>query len=386
MVHTHWTPSKSNGVTIVAARRRNAANQPLFGRLARPMSRRRRISLAVTGAITGVALLALRALFYVPPAVVSESAVCAADAPRLERGQALKVLVWNAQFAAGRHLFFYDGGSVVHVDRSDVDGTLVRIRDVVRDIDPDVILWQEIDRDSDRTHRIDQHAWLVKELGYPCHTSTPYHRVRYVPHPPEQHMGRVDMHLSVFSRFQIGRATRYQLPQLKEPVHRRLFNLRRALFDVRLPLAGGGELALLDTHLSAFSRGDGTLREQIDLLQEHASRLDEQGIPWLLAGDFNSLPPGFDKTTLDARSQEWYAESETPLAPLFERFASSLPADAYAADVPRWGTYAPLDHAGPDRTLDYVFHSGVQQTAFRVLTDRFDISDHAPLVIELQVP
>lgn len=348
--------------------------------LASPMSRRRRIALAVTGAITGVALLALRSVFYVPPDVVGALVSCRAGAPVLEPGQTIKVLVWNVQFAGGRHLFFYDGGDVVHVDRDTVDTTLHHIRDVVRELDPDIILWQEIDRGSDRTHRIDQHAWLLEQLDYPCHTSTPYHRVRYVPHPPGQHMGRVDMHLSVFSRFRLSAATRHQLPRLKEPLHRRLFNLRRALLDVRLPLSDGRELALLNTHLSAFSRGDGTLSEQIAMVARHATSLDEQGIPWLLGGDFNSLPPGFDKRRLDAVSQEWYAESETPLDPLFRHFASSLPAEAYAADVSRWGTYAPLDHDGPDRTLDYVFHSGMTQADFEVRTDRFEISDHAPLL------
>ena len=138
----------------------------------------------------------------------------------------MRVLVWNIQYGApNSYHFFYDGGDDVYVDEQDVRANLDALAEVVRDVDPDVILWQEVDRGSRRTHHIDQHAELLARVPYPCHLSTPYHRAGYVPHPPEQHIGKVDMHLSIFSRYALGDARRIQLALLDEPWWRQIFNL-----------------------------------------------------------------------------------------------------------------------------------------------------------------
>ena len=58
-----------------------------------------------------------------------------------------------------------------------------------------------------------------------------------------------------------GCNARYQLPLLQESRLRRLFNLRRACLAT--PLRGPSRVSLLNTHLSAFSFGDGTVDKQV---------------------------------------------------------------------------------------------------------------------------
>jgi endonuclease/exonuclease/phosphatase family metal-dependent hydrolase len=296
------------------------------------------------------------------------------------------VLSWNVQYAASRkHQFFYDGGPDVHVPEADVRWTLARIADVLRRADADIVLLQEVDRDSDRTHRIDEHQALLDLVPYPCHASTPYHRVRYVPVPGRQPLGRVDMHLSVFSRFPLQDARRIALPLLDEPWWRRLFNLRRAVLDARVPLDGGGTLRLLDTHLSAFSQGDGTLERQVDVLERLASTSETAREPWILAGDLNALPPGDDAARLPNGPVE-YPERPTPVDRLFRRYASAVPAPQYVASPGRWRTYVPFGAAEPDRTLDYVF-VGREVSVDEVDVPRvLDVSDHLPVVFSVTVP
>ena len=79
--------------------------------------------------------------------------------------------------------------------------------------------------------------------------------------PRATQVGRVGMHLATFSRYQLADATRYQLPLLQESRLRRLFNLRRACLAT--PLRGPSRVSLLNTHLSAFSFGDGTVDKQV---------------------------------------------------------------------------------------------------------------------------
>jgi endonuclease/exonuclease/phosphatase family metal-dependent hydrolase len=291
------------------------------------------------------------------------------------------VLVWNVQFCGSRrHRFFYDGGRAVSVPEGDVRGSIAAMSAALRQEVPDLVVLQEVDRDSRRTRRIDQHAALLEAGGWASHASTPYHRVRYVPYPNHEHLGRVDMALSVFSRFHIAKARHHPLPLLKEGRVRQWFNLRRAALELHLPVAGGGTLRLFDTHLSAFSRGDGTLAAQIAVLDSLLCDAEREGA-WLLAGDLNALPPGDDPRRLPDPQE--YPEATSPVARLLERYRSPVAADPCAE---RWRTYLPFGLDAPDRTLDWVFHgSGVQITGFEVLRAYSALSDHLPVRFDLVV-
>ncbi|MEQ1508166.1 MAG: endonuclease/exonuclease/phosphatase family protein, partial [Myxococcota bacterium] len=313
--------------------------------------------------------------------------VGAAAAPVLAPGRPLSILVWNVQFCAGRsRTFFYDGGDAVHVDPDDQLRALDAIGRVLRDQQADVVLLQEVDRGSDRTGRVDQHAELLARCPYPCHASTAYYRNRYVPYPRHQHLGRIEMHLSVFSRFRIAGATRWPLPELAEPWLRRQFNLRRALLEATVPLTDGRSLALFDVHLSAFSRGDGTLPRQLGAVADRLRAARDAGHPVVLGGDFNALPPGDDPSRLGPDAG-LYADDGEPLRIVADTFASAVPPEAHRDEPERWRTWLPHGAHVADRAIDHLFVGpGVEVLDVAVASGVTDASDHLPLRIELTVP
>ncbi|MCO4748123.1 MAG: endonuclease/exonuclease/phosphatase family protein [Proteobacteria bacterium] len=353
------------------------------------MSRRKR--LAQAAGVAGLGLIGLltagRLAFFLPPDTL-EVAVQASGTPvPLRPGDTVRILIWNVQYGAGRDRhFFYDGGEDVHVPPDEVERTLASIAEVIRKVDPDVVLLQEVDRGSARTGKVDQYSDLLKRVSYSNASATPYHKVPYVPHPTGNHLGRVDMNLAVFSKHAIVKSTRYQLPLLDEPAHRQLFNLRRALMEVVLPIEGGGELRLYNTHLSAFSRGDGTLGKQVAVLAEHADKAAAAGVPWVLAGDLNALPPGDNPSRLLEKDRALYREETTPIQPLYDRFTPAMTVEAYHAAPEDWRSYIAFGQDAPDRTLDYAFHGGVTQLNHQVLSEVLDVSDHLPLLLEIQLP
>jgi len=298
--------------------------------------------------------------------------------------EALRVMVWNIQFGAGRdHLFFYDGGMAVSVPRPTVERTLDAIARRIHDHAPHLVLLQEVDRGSRRTHFIDQHAELARRLPtMRWHGSTPYHQVPYVPAPPHEHLGRVDMHLSVFARVPLGRGTRVQLPLLRESWVRRLFNLRRCVMEVPV-LWSGRRLRVLHTHLSAFSHGDGTVHRQIAALRSRIAAHDDPAAPWLLAGDFNALPPGDDIARLgpDARMYGGWS----PLSPLFGEARAAVPLDAHRDDPERWRTWVPYGASAPERAIDHAF-ARPDLRFDDVAVDRAAVgsSDHLPLLFTVR--
>lgn len=334
----------------------------------------------------------------------------------LRPGERVRLLSWNLQFGASRRYhFFYDGGRAVYADWRVVHETLDAMARVLRAARPDMLLLQEVDRDAARTARIDELAWLRQGLAapalpplpgaagaahaevappplrIPCWASTRYHRSRYVPVPLHRPMGRVDMHLATGSRFRAAWGLRRALPLLREPAWRRAFNLKRAILEVALPVQGrAAPLMLLNTHLSAFSRGDGTPARQIQVILARLRELDARSIPWILAGDFNLLPPGDrpERLSQDAGLYEGTA-THNPLAPLYHRYRNGVTPATAPTDPRAAFTYQPFGASAPDRRIDYVFVSdAIRIHAFHVLRTPATrpLSDHLPLVLEWSLP
>lgn len=361
----------------------------------RPSPRRsRRQRIALGAALVGLLLLGftvalIRGWVWCPPAELVVPVQRTGEAPHLEPGGSLTALVWNLQYCGSRNYhFFYDGGDDVHVAAAHVQQALAGVAEVLAHADADLVLLQEVDRRSDRTGGVDQLEDLLARRPHPRYAATSYHRVRYVPHPPQQHLGRVDMQLATLARRETRSSRRFQLPLLREPWLRRQFNLRRAILE--LEVSRGGDrppLVVLNTHLSAFSQGDGTLDEQVDMLLQRLAAHDTAGSPWLLGGDLNMLPPGDDPGRLGDEAV-WYSDASNPLQRIFDAgHRSALPVEALATYPGEVGTYLPPGSAQADRTLDYLFVSpGVEVISADVLSQYSHVSDHLPLLAELRIP
>ena len=334
------------------------------------------------GSLSGIGVLGLmgiRSLNYNPPARMELSPECLRPGKVLKPGDEFSVLSWNLQFAGSReHEFFYDGGSAVHVDEVTVQNTMQAIADLIKVRSPDVLFLQEVDRDSARTGRVDQLQAYLGAGDWACYSSTPYHRSRYLPHPASEHLGRVDMHLAVLSRFTLEQGERIALPGLRESWLRRQFNLKRALQWLLLPVEGAEPIRLGNTHLSAFSDGDGTLSHQVGVLEAWVAQ-DES---WVLAGDMNMLPPGDDRGRLPDGGAA-YADDPNPM----ER----LQPDRY--DVARGDllneqarTYLPFGAEEPLKKIDYLLSSDrLELVEQSVLREASELSDHLPIWAKYRV-
>ncbi len=287
----------------------------------------------------------------------------------LRPGDEFTALTWNIQYAAShRYTFFYDDGPTVAVPAEVVHETLAAIAGVLREVDADLVLLQEVDRGARRTAGIDELALLWDKLDYPQWAGCAYHRSAYVPKPLREPMGRVEMWMVSFSRLAIQRAERRALVALQEPWIVRRFNLKRAILSAQV-----GGLRLANVHLSAFANGDGTVPKQIAALKAWMG----EGPNWLVGGDFNALPPRDDPARLGRWAKE-YADTTPPLAELLPDVGSAIPLERLL--LPENRSYLPPGAQEPDRVLDYLFHSpSVEVLESRVLKIAPWISDHLPV-------
>lgn len=319
------------------------------------------------------------------PAPVEDVPVVQRDAARpLQAGEPFDLISWNVQFGAGRkHHFFYDGGDAVQVPRADVDEAVLAIGKALQDAEADLVLLQEVDVDSHRTHGVDQLDAWSRHADAAQVASATYFRVPFVPKPFLDPMRRVDMHLAVFSRAPLARAQRTQLALLSEPRIIQIFNLKRAILTAEVAVEGSDKpLKVAVTHLSAFSFGDGTLEKQVATLDAWmASHPPDQ--PWILAGDMNLLPTGDDKSRLETE-RELYADSGNPIDPLLAKYREVLGNDRQLDPMHR--TYLPFGTAEPDRKIDYVFVGGpVTVDSARVMREHSALSDHLPVWARLRI-
>lgn len=325
-------------------------------------------------------------LNYFPGETEKAELACDGKAPKtLKPGDTIRVLSWNIQYGASRNYhFFYDGGPDVYAEKKVVEDNLQKMLKVLKEVKPDVILWQEFDRGSNRTHMLDElKVFWRGDPQYACWSATPYHKSAFVPSPGKKFLKRVDMELGVFSKYKITHASRHALPMLKESFLRRAFNLKRAILKVELPVEGGKSLTFLNTHFSAFSFGDGTLDKQVKKLQTLALEAEKKGYT-VTAGDLNLLPPGDNPERLGKAAATFYSKTHNPIAPLYKTLHPALSVEDYNKAPAKYNTYMPPKKSKADRWIDHVFVSkDIEVKKYEVLSQHHALSDHLPIVFEI---
>ena len=74
-----------------------------------------------------------------------------------ENPQRLKVMTWNVKFGGGRINFYWDyWGDRVHMTPAEVNANMENINALIRQTEVDILLAQEVDRNSKRAAYVDQ--------------------------------------------------------------------------------------------------------------------------------------------------------------------------------------------------------------------------------------
>jgi endonuclease/exonuclease/phosphatase family metal-dependent hydrolase len=306
---------------------------------------------------------------------------------------------YNIKFGGGRIDFFFDcHGDRVLMSESEVVDNLQGLAQKIREVDPDLILMQEVDVASKRAAFVDQLQWLLDhtDLNYAVYASQ--WRADFV---PSHGVGAVDSGNVIASKYPIESAERWELPLIEDQSGiERYFYLRRNLLTatVNLPTA---EVLVVATHTEAFSQ-DGTKKKHIDAFKSKLDELAPRGLV-LGGGDLNALPPGtrrlrhFDDSacTEDFEADDFRAETEW-LTPLYRDYSPAIALSDYQADNTPYFSHTTDAEGFWNRKLDYLFTNGVlrggyidqgppERGASEDHLPTMPLSDHAPLVAVLEL-
>jgi endonuclease/exonuclease/phosphatase family metal-dependent hydrolase len=200
--------------------------------------------------------------------------------------------------------FFMDGGTGSRGESKErVQKNTDEMISFLKSNSSSIILLQEVDVKATRSYGINQVDQISSQFsGYSSVFAYNY-RVPWVPVPVTKPMGSVQSGLLVLSQYNIERADRYQLPgKEKWPVQ--LAELDRCFIETRIPIEGGGELVLLNIHLSAYDKGGHIRRQQLSYLKDYLEGEHNKGNHIIVGGDYNHQVPGTDPNMFPT-TEEW---------------------------------------------------------------------------------
>ena len=318
-----------------------------------------------------------------------------------EVSEALTVMTWNIKFGGGRIDFFFDcHGDRVLMSKGEVVGNLEGLASKIQQVDPDILILNEVDVSSKRSAYVDMVQWILDhtDLNHGAYASQ--WKADFI---PSDGLGRVDSGNAILSRWPLADATRLALSLIDEQDGlTQHFYLKRNLLHAQVMLPEKEPVRILATHLSAYS-SDGTKKTQIDEVKAWMDGFDEAGEAVILAGDLNALPPGswkllgFDDEACPAEGPYDagdFSEETDWLDELYSEFTSAVPIADYAENNLPYFTHTTDKEGFWNRKLDYLFTNGAfvpgsdltHQASWSGGMATMPLSDHAPVSVQWVVP
>ena len=220
-------------------------------------------------------------------------------AATLRTGQAYSAATYNIGFGAYTpdFTFFLDEGVTADgtktvgehstaASKQSVEACTAGVIGVLDDLDVDFALLQEVDTDSTRSYQVNQKEAF--ESAFPDDSSAfavNFHSA-YLAYPLDDPHGVVNAGLLTLGNAHVDSAVRRSYP-IDDAFPTKFFDLDRCFMVERLPVEGGRELVLINSHMSAYDEG-GTIRaQQLDLLTGIMKEEAAAGNYVIVGGDWN---------------------------------------------------------------------------------------------------
>ena len=333
--------------------------------------------------LLAVALLVFLSITEFKPEDTEPAALSGEAKASLQADGTMTLMIWNIGYGAlGDNAdFFMDGGKMVDTATQErVEENLRRMREVIAAQDPDLLFLQETDRNSKRSHHIDECDFFAQAMpGYQWAFANNF-KVSFLPYPIPP-IGKVDSGIATFSKYALQDAQRISLPNpFSWPM--RMANLKRCFLINRIPIEGSDKkLVLINLHLEAYDSGEGKIA-QTKKLREILEQEAQSGNYVIAGGDFNQIFSNADLAAYPAQEGKWLA-GEIDIADFsgsWQFLMDSRTPTCRSLDQP----YAGADHKSFQYYLidGFIASENVSVESLETLDLGFVNTDHNPVVLK----
>lgn len=307
----------------------------------------------------------------------------------LEAGKSYSALTYNIGFGAytDDYTFFMDTGKMEDgtptqgksswaASKESVETCIAADIELIKGLDVDFALLQEVDTDSTRSYHVDQVAAIKDAFADKAAVQAVDYHSSFLLYPLTQPHGFANSSLLTLAGAQVSSATRYSYPVADDLS--KFTDLDRCFSVCRVPVDNGRELVVINSHMSAYDE-DGTIRkEQLETITSFLSQEASKGNYVIMGGDFNhALCGSVEMYPSKQQVPDWVAvfdDSDLPQGFSVVR-ADNLEdvATCRGADIPY--------EKGVDYTTTvdgFIVSSNVKATAQNI-DNGFKYSDHNPV-------
>jgi endonuclease/exonuclease/phosphatase family metal-dependent hydrolase len=306
---------------------------------------------------------------------------------RKELPDTLSIMIWNIGYCGlGAEMdFFNDGGTTVRAEEEQSARYLKAVSTFVGTMKDsvDMVMIQEVDRNSKRSYYTDQIPVIAEQLpGFAWSFALNYD-VKFVPVPfglPYTPYGKTYGGLVSFSNSPASKATRVQYPGgFDWPT--RLYMLDRCALELRYPLKNGKELILVNTHNTAYDATGEIKKIEMEFMKKRYEAEVAKGNKVIIGGDWNQVPPGFDSKHFSSNMSEGYTPQSLSKEMLPNGFAVSY--DSTVA-TNRSNVTAYVPDSTYTTLIDFFLSSpGIEVLNVHAVDMQFRYSDHQPVILKV---
>lgn len=269
----------------------------------------------------------------------------------------LSIMTYNIGYLSGM-----TNNLPVNQERKFHEKNLTFMKSFLKELNPDIVAFQEIDYGSHRSFEIDQEFELSNK-HYPFAARATNWDKEYVPYPYwpiNVHFKKIISGQSLISKFEIKKQKIDTLASVESaPFYYKAFYLDRLAQICTLKFENQ-DILVINVHLEAFDQ---------DTRQKHSETVLElyenciKRYPTILVGDFNSSP-----------------EERNPTIKTF------LDKNIQAAAMNNKGNFFTYPSDKPAMRLDYIFFSDhFELLESRVIKEVGSVSDHLPVYAKLKL-
>lgn len=314
----------------------------------------------------------------------------------------IRVMTWNIRFGIGRGPWFGDAcGYKVVYSQTEILTNLAILVNHINQVQPDVLLLQEVDLKSKRSAYVDELRWIMDNTYFNYAAYGSQWKSQFI---PSDGLGRMDEGNVILSRWPISEAQRIQLVQRgDQDALEKYFYERCCIVKARIAIPGFQEFYALNIHASAFATDDSKHQHIIEFKNE-LDKISATGGRFVAGGDLNTLPPGSDSTDYCMEDicpgESFHHATDNPLhkegsnytpeaqwmVPLYDDYNCAIPLNVFQADQSSYWTHTTRPEHTWDRTIDYLFTNYRWRSGSGMAHQSFmNDSDHAAVSGEFVV-